>query len=180
MLSADLFQLNDSLAALDKQQAQKQATLQRLKMSIAFQDNLMQTLTDRVSTRQQALDLNVGTKINLYDAKEELQKSQASLASDQGQLIETDAALKELESEKLKTVSGLHRRQREQARSTPPARATRRAKRSTRRRRGCSAPSSSRRSTATVQQTVGDDHRPGGDDRPGTRGRHAELGAAAG
>ncbi len=105
MASADLFQLADALQNIDKQEAQKQATLQRLKMSIAFQDNLILTLTDRVSTRQQALDLAVGTKINLYDAKEELQKSQAALASDQGQLIETDAALKELESEKLKTVS---------------------------------------------------------------------------
>jgi hemolysin D len=105
VLSADLFQLLDSLQNIDKQQAQKDATLQRLKMSIAFQDNLIDTLTARVGTRQKALDLAVGTKINLYDAKEELQKSQAALASDQGQLIETDAAQKELESEKLKTVS---------------------------------------------------------------------------
>src|SRR5208337_290092 len=58
-----------------------------------------------VSTRQEAINLNVGTKINLYDAKEELEKSQAALASDQGQLIETDAALRELQSEKAKTVS---------------------------------------------------------------------------
>ena len=65
----------------------------------------METLTDRVSTRQESLQLNVGTKINLYDAKEALEKSQAALASDQGQLIETDAAIKELESEKLKSVS---------------------------------------------------------------------------
>jgi hemolysin D len=65
----------------------------------------METLNQRVSTRQQAIDLNVGTKINLYDAKEELEKSQAALASDQGQLIETDAALKEVQSEKAKTVS---------------------------------------------------------------------------
>jgi hemolysin D len=105
LLSSDIFQLLDGLANVDKQEAQKQATLERLQMSIAFQDKLIQTLTDRVSTRQQSLDLAVGTKINLYDAKEELQKSQAALASDQGQLIETDAALKELESEKLKTVS---------------------------------------------------------------------------
>jgi hemolysin D len=73
LLSSDIFQLLDGLANVDKQEAQKQATLERLQMSIAF--------------------------------KEELQKSQAALASDQGQLIETDAALKELESEKLKTVS---------------------------------------------------------------------------
>jgi hemolysin D len=62
-------------------------------------------LNQRVSTRQEAIDLKVGTKINLYDAKEELEKSQAALASDQGQLIETDAALKQVQSEKEKTVS---------------------------------------------------------------------------
>ncbi len=65
----------------------------------------MDTLNQRVSTRQQAIDLNVGTKINLYDAKQELEKSQTDLASDEGQLIETAAAIKELESEKTKTVS---------------------------------------------------------------------------
>ena len=105
VLRADLTQLSDALKALDKQMAQKSATRQRLNMSIAFQNTLIETLTQRVSTRQQAIDLKVGTKINLYDAREELEKSQSALASDQGQLIETDAALTELQSEKAKTVS---------------------------------------------------------------------------
>ena len=105
VLRADLAQLADALKALDKQMAQKLATRKRLDMSIAYQHTLMDTLNQRVSTRQQAIDLNVGTKINLYDAKEELEKSQSQLASDEGQLIETDAALKELQSEKAKTVS---------------------------------------------------------------------------
>jgi len=105
VLLADLSQLVGSLQSLDKQMAQKDATLKRLNMSIAFQNSLIETLTDRVSTRQQAIDLQVGTKINLYDAKEELQKFQSALASDQGELIETDAALTELVSEKAKTLA---------------------------------------------------------------------------
>jgi hemolysin D len=105
VLRADLTQLSDALKALDKQTAQKLATRKRFDMSIAFQNTLMETLNQRVSTRQEAIDRNVGTKINLYDAKEELEKSEAALASDQGQLIETDAALKEVQSEKVKTVS---------------------------------------------------------------------------
>ena len=105
VLAADLNQLADQLSALDKQIAQKEATRQRLNMSISFQNDLMITLNDRVRTRQDAIDLKVGTKINLYDAKEELQKSQSQLASDQGQLIETEAALGELRSEKFKTLS---------------------------------------------------------------------------
>jgi hemolysin D len=105
VLRADLTQLSDALKALDKQMAQKLATRKRLNMSIAYQNTLMETLNQRVSTRQEAIDLKVGTKINLYDAKEELEKSEAALASDQGQLIENEAALKELQSEKAKTVS---------------------------------------------------------------------------
>jgi hemolysin D len=105
VLSADVSQLADAQRALDRQIAQKQATIERLRMSIAFQTTLIDTLTQRVATRQQAIDLRVGTKINLYDAKEELEKSQSSLASDQGQLIETDAAIGELQSEKTKALS---------------------------------------------------------------------------
>ena len=74
-------------------------------MSIAFQNKLMETLNQRVSTRQQAIDLNVGTKIDLYNAKEELEKSESAHASDQGQLIETDAAIRSVRSGKGKTVS---------------------------------------------------------------------------
>jgi hemolysin D len=105
VLRADLAKLSDSLKVLDKQMAQKRATKKRLDMSIAFQHTLMNTLNQRVATRQWAIDLSVGTKINLFDAKEQLERSQAQLASDEGQLIETDAALKELVSEKTKTIS---------------------------------------------------------------------------
>ena len=105
VLRADLTQLSDALKALDKQMAQKLATKKRLDMSIAFQRTLMDTLNARVATRQEAIDRNVGTKINLYDAKEGLERSQAQLASDEGQLIETDAALRELLTERTKTVS---------------------------------------------------------------------------
>ena len=105
VLAADLNQLADALGALDKQIAQKEATRQRLNMSLAVQIQLMVTLNDRVNTREEAINLKVGTKINLYDAQEALQKSQSQLASDQGQLIETEAALSELRSEKFKALS---------------------------------------------------------------------------
>jgi hemolysin D len=105
VLTADLNQLIGTLQGLDKQMAQKEATRRRLEGSIAYQDKLIGTLTQLVGTRQLAIDLKVGTKINLYDAKTELEKSQSSLASDRGALIETDAALEELASEKIKTLS---------------------------------------------------------------------------
>jgi hemolysin D len=105
VLRADLTQIADALRAYDKQIGQKEATLQRLRMSIAYEATLIDTLNQRVATRQEAIDLKVGTKINLYDAKEELEKSQSTLASDQGELIETDAAASELQAEKIKALS---------------------------------------------------------------------------
>jgi hemolysin D len=55
--------------------------------------------------RDTGIKLNIDTKVNLYDAQEALQKSQSALAGDQGQLIETQAAIKELDSQKRKAVS---------------------------------------------------------------------------
>jgi hemolysin D len=105
VLIGDLLQIADTLHTLDQQIAAKQATSQRLHMSIGYQNTLIKTLDERVGMRQDAIDLKVGTKSNLYDAKEELEKSQSMLASDQGQLIETDAAVVELQSEKVKALS---------------------------------------------------------------------------
>jgi hemolysin D len=105
VLAADLVQLHDTLANLDKQMAQKLATRKRLEGSIAYQNSLIKTLEGRVDMRESAIKLDVGTKVNLFDAKESLQKSQAQLASDNGQLIETDAALEEIDSQKVKAVS---------------------------------------------------------------------------
>ncbi|RWH75824.1 HlyD family type I secretion periplasmic adaptor subunit [Mesorhizobium sp.] len=105
VLTADLDQLLGSLQSLDKQILQKDATRQRLDMSIAYQNKVIETLTQLVSTRQEAVNREVGSKVNLYDSTQQLERSQSSLASDQGELIETDAALKELASQKIMTLS---------------------------------------------------------------------------
>ena len=100
VLSADLFLLLDVLTAIDRQIAEKEATRNRLTLSIRDQEKLLETLQLRVKTREEALALNVGTKINIYDAQEDLQKSQVTLTSDRGQLNEIEAALRQLLSEK--------------------------------------------------------------------------------
>jgi hemolysin D len=106
VLAADVGQLSYTLDNNAKQMAQKDATKERLNMSIAFQTDLIkQTLTDRVAIRSQLFSMGLGTKINLFDAEESLKKSQSALASDQGSLIETTAAIEELESERTKAVS---------------------------------------------------------------------------
>jgi hemolysin D len=105
VIIADLGQLRDTLNNLDKQMAQKAATRRKIEASIAFQNTLIKTLEGRVYMRQSAIRLDVGTKVNLYDAMESLQKSQSQLASDNGQLIETDAAMEEIASQKVKAVA---------------------------------------------------------------------------
>ena len=105
VLNADIGQLQDTLANIGKQMAQKDATKARLNMSLDFQSELIKTLTARVGVREAAIKLDVGTRINLFDAQETLQKSQSALASDQGQLIETEAALEELRSQRVKVLS---------------------------------------------------------------------------
>ena len=105
VLVADLGQLRDTLANLDKQMAQREATHRRLEASIAYQNALIKTLEGRVDMREQSIKRDVGTRVNLFDARESLQKSQAQLASDNGQLIETDAAADEIASQKAKAIS---------------------------------------------------------------------------
>lgn len=105
VLAAELGRLADALAAIDKQVVQKQATRSRLEMAMANDRRLIDTVLGRVDTRQQAIDMKVGTKINLYDAQESLDRAQASLAADQGQLIETDASIVQLHAEKQKVLS---------------------------------------------------------------------------
>lgn len=105
VLAADLAGLRDTIANLDKQSEQKIATRKRLEASIAYQTTLISTLEGRVDMRESSIKLNVGTKVNLFDAKESLQKSQAQLASDSGQLAEVDAALEEVWSQKIRAIS---------------------------------------------------------------------------
>ncbi len=105
VMTAELARISDAVAAIDKQMAQKVATRRRLEMAIANDRRLIDTVFNRVGTRQQAIELRVGTKINLYDAQEALDRAQSSLAADQGQLIETDATIDQLHAEKLKVLS---------------------------------------------------------------------------
>ena len=151
VLHADLAQLSGSLNALDKQMAQKLATQKRLDMSIAFQHTLMDTMNQRVSTRQQAIDLKVGTKIDLYDAKEELEKSQAQLASDEGQRSKPTRRRKRFRARRRRPF----RNSSPTIRTSSPrlrARPTRRVRLSPRRLRDFNARNSMRRSTASYSR----------------------------
>jgi hemolysin D len=105
VLAADLGQLSDTLANLDRQIAQRRASAARLGASIDFESKLIGTLQERVAIRETLVQRNAGPRTNLIDAQETLQRAQSQYASDQGQLAETDAAIAELDSEKSKVRS---------------------------------------------------------------------------
>lgn len=104
VLQADFAVLASTLESVDKQSIAKQASLTRLHMSIAHENDLIATLTQAVAMRQESVVREVDSKINLYDAQAELEKSQSQLASDTGQLAETQAELDQTFSDKRKAV----------------------------------------------------------------------------
>ncbi|HRY01898.1 MAG TPA: HlyD family type I secretion periplasmic adaptor subunit [Beijerinckiaceae bacterium] len=103
VLAADLAQLRSSLAEIDSQQAQKIATRDRLIAAEAVDRQILDTTAARVAMRERAIALDIGTKVNLFDAREQHHKAQAQLASDRGQLIEAKAALDDIAAQKDKT-----------------------------------------------------------------------------
>lgn len=105
VFEADSRFLEDSLTDLKRQVAQREATLTKLQASIDEQNTLIANAKDRVDVRESSIRLNVGTKINLFDAREALQRAQAQIASDRGQITETRAAIDELASQRSKTIS---------------------------------------------------------------------------
>lgn len=102
---ADRGFLEDTLVNLSRQVEQREATLQKLQMSIDEQTLTIANAKDRVGVRESSIKLNVGTKINLFDAREALQRAQAQIASDRGQMIETRASIAELASQRAKAIS---------------------------------------------------------------------------
>ena len=175
VLAADLRELGDQLAALDKQIAQKEATSQRLNMSIAFEDQLMVTLNDRVKTRQEAIKLKVGTKINLYDAKEELQKSQVAARLRPGPAHRDRGRAQRVAQREVQVDLAIHRRQREQV-GRRRAQGRRRQAVAGQGRRQTRAHQARRADRRRRPATRRHHHRASGDDGPGVARHHARRG----
>lgn len=105
VFDADIALLADSLTNNARQVDQRDATLKKLDSSIEQQNIAIANAKDRVGVRESSIRLNVGTKINLFDAREALQRAETQIASDRGQIIETRAAIDELASQRAKLIS---------------------------------------------------------------------------
>ena len=105
VLAGDLASLQSSIASLAAQRLQKQAERTRLANTIASQEELLKIEDDRVQLRSYLESKQLGSKLNLFDAQESLQNQRTSLAQQQGQLAEAEAALGVLEGDATKTVA---------------------------------------------------------------------------
>ncbi|SED34106.1 hemolysin D [Rhizobiales bacterium GAS191] len=103
-LKADLTQLANALVNLDMQVAERTATRDRLKASTAVDTRLVATSQERVGMREELIRRNAGSKANLIDALQDLERAQATLTTDQGQLIEAEATITTLQSQKAKAI----------------------------------------------------------------------------
>ncbi len=97
VLTADLAQLRSSVATLKAQLAEKQATKQRLTSTIAEREKLIALAKERVAMRQQLDAMGAGSRAQTIEAMEQYETQVTTDTDDRGQLIETDAAMAELD-----------------------------------------------------------------------------------
>jgi hemolysin D len=105
VLTGDLASLQSSVASLAAQRLQKEAERTRLVNTIASQEELLKIEDDRLQLRRYLESKQLDSKLNLFDAQESMQNQRTSLAQQQGQLAEAEAALGVLERDTTKTVA---------------------------------------------------------------------------
>jgi hemolysin D len=97
VLAADLAQLRSTVATLKAQLAEKQATKERLTSTIAEREKLIALAKERVAMRQQLDAMGAGSRAQTIEAMEQYETQVTTDTGDRGQLIETDAAMAELD-----------------------------------------------------------------------------------
>jgi hemolysin D len=92
-LAGDLASLRSSISSLTAQRLQKQAERTRLANTIASQEELLKIEDDRVQLRHYLQGKQLSSTLNLSDAQESLQSQRTSLAQQEGELAQAEAAL---------------------------------------------------------------------------------------
>ncbi|MFI5015377.1 MAG: HlyD family type I secretion periplasmic adaptor subunit [Hyphomicrobiales bacterium] len=98
VLAADLGELRSGITSLKAQLAEKEATKKKLLLNIAARKALIALGKERVEMQQSLAGKGAGSRALTIQAMEQYQTYLVSDASDQGQLLETDAAMRSLET----------------------------------------------------------------------------------
>lgn len=104
VLKGDLGHLKISVQSLDAQIAQKKEEERRLEETIRSEQQLIDTLQQRVTMRKALMARNSTPKAAVIDAMETLQVQQTALATQKGQLLEARSAQAVLAKDRQKTI----------------------------------------------------------------------------
>ncbi|MEZ5816274.1 MAG: HlyD family type I secretion periplasmic adaptor subunit [Hyphomicrobiaceae bacterium] len=105
LLAADLAQFRTILDAIRAQIAEKQATKQRLTLSIEARKKLLGLSKERVGMREEIKTRGAGSRALIIEAELQYENFRTTDASERGQLIEADASIISLEK-RLRQVQG--------------------------------------------------------------------------
>ena len=98
VLAADLDGLRSSVASLKAQLAEKLASKQRLLANIATRKDLIALGKERVAMEEELVKRGAGSRARVIEATEQYQSYLVTDAGDRGQLLETEAAMRSLET----------------------------------------------------------------------------------
>ncbi|MEZ2133145.1 MULTISPECIES: HlyD family type I secretion periplasmic adaptor subunit [unclassified Sinorhizobium] len=102
ILRGDIEQYYATIASLDAQQHQKEVERERLKVTVAAQESLVETLKERVTMRSTLALKDAGTMASVIDATETMKEQVTQLAIRQGQLADAEAVIDVFAKEKRK------------------------------------------------------------------------------
>lgn len=102
ILLGDIEQHQATMASLDAQQHQKEVERDRLTVTVAAQNSLVETLGARVMMRNSLASKEAGTMASVLDATETLKEQATQLAIQEGQLADAAAGIEVYAREKEK------------------------------------------------------------------------------
>lgn len=104
ILRGDMEQHFATIASLDAQRRQKEVERDRLRVTIAAQESLVETLKQRVTMRSSLVSKEAGTMASVIDATEAMKEQVTQLAVQQAQLADAEAAMDVLGKERHKVA----------------------------------------------------------------------------
>ncbi|WP_246805665.1 hypothetical protein [Rhizobium leguminosarum] len=104
ILLGDLEQYQAAVASLDAQKHQKEVERDRLTVSVAAQNSLVETLKERGAVRNTLASKEAGTMASAIDATQTLKEQATQLAVREGQLADAAAGIEVLAREKGKLI----------------------------------------------------------------------------
>lgn len=105
LLRAELVELSSGRASIQAQLAEKMATKSRLTANIEARERLIRLSRERVQMRETLSDRGAGSRALIIEAMQQMESYITTNTSEQGQLVEVDAAMRSLEKKILEMNS---------------------------------------------------------------------------